>query len=87
MALRAAASALRRHGAAAASLQQRGIGLVPIVLEQTGRGERAYDIFSRLLKARHVPPASPRPRPGPTWDPLTNPMLARAAGGRSVSSA
>ena len=24
--------------------------LVPIVVEQTGRGERSYDIFSRLLK-------------------------------------
>jgi ATP-dependent Clp protease, protease subunit len=29
-------------------------GLVPIVIEQTGRGERAYDIFSRLLKDRIV---------------------------------
>jgi ATP-dependent Clp protease protease subunit len=28
--------------------------LVPIVVEQTGRGERAYDIFSRLLKDRIV---------------------------------
>jgi ATP-dependent Clp protease protease subunit len=28
--------------------------LVPIVVEQTGRGERAYDIFSRLLKERIV---------------------------------
>ena len=26
------------------------MGLVPIVVEQTGRGERAYDIYSRLLK-------------------------------------
>jgi len=30
------------------------MGLVPIVIEQTGRGERAYDIFSRLLKERIV---------------------------------
>jgi ATP-dependent Clp protease protease subunit len=30
------------------------MGLVPIVVEQTGRGERAYDIFSRLLKDRIV---------------------------------
>ena len=29
-------------------------GLVPIVIEQTGRGERSYDIFSRLLKDRIV---------------------------------
>jgi ATP-dependent Clp protease protease subunit len=28
--------------------------LVPMVVEQTGRGERAYDIFSRLLKDRIV---------------------------------
>jgi ATP-dependent Clp protease, protease subunit len=28
------------------------MNLVPIVVEQTGRGERAYDIFSRLLKDR-----------------------------------
>ena len=30
------------------------MGLVPIVAEQTGRGERAYDIYSRLLKDRIV---------------------------------
>jgi len=30
------------------------MSLVPIVVEQTGRGERAYDIFSRLLKERIV---------------------------------
>ena len=28
--------------------------LVPMVVEQTGRGERAYDIFSRLLKERII---------------------------------
>ncbi|NLI42771.1 MAG: ATP-dependent Clp protease proteolytic subunit, partial [Synergistaceae bacterium] len=28
--------------------------LVPIVIEQTGRGERAYDIYSRLLKDRII---------------------------------
>ena len=28
--------------------------LVPMVVEQTGRGERAYDIYSRLLKERIV---------------------------------
>jgi len=32
----------------------RNVGLVPIVIEQTGRGERAYDIYSRLLKERIV---------------------------------
>lgn len=30
------------------------MGLVPIVVEQSGRGERAYDIFSRLLKDRII---------------------------------
>lgn len=30
------------------------INLVPIVIEQTGRGERSYDIFSRLLKERII---------------------------------
>jgi ATP-dependent Clp protease protease subunit len=30
------------------------MNLVPIVVEQTGRGERAYDIFSRLLKERII---------------------------------
>ncbi|NBS92855.1 MAG: ATP-dependent Clp endopeptidase proteolytic subunit ClpP [Betaproteobacteria bacterium] len=30
------------------------LGLVPMVVEQSGRGERAYDIYSRLLKERVV---------------------------------
>ena len=30
------------------------IGLVPMVVEQSARGERAYDIYSRLLKERVV---------------------------------
>ena len=29
-------------------------GLVPMVVEQTSRGERAYDIYSRLLKERVI---------------------------------
>lgn len=33
--------------------------LIPIVIEQTGRGERAYDIYSRLLKERIVFLGSP----------------------------
>ncbi|XP_011311914.1 ATP-dependent Clp protease proteolytic subunit, mitochondrial [Fopius arisanus] len=32
----------------------RNLNLVPIVVEQTGRGERAYDIYSRLLKERII---------------------------------
>jgi len=31
-----------------------GLGLIPMVIEQSGRGERAYDIYSRLLKERVV---------------------------------
>ena len=31
-----------------------GLGLVPMVIEQSGRGERAYDIYSRLLRERIV---------------------------------
>jgi ATP-dependent Clp protease protease subunit len=31
-----------------------GLGMVPMVLEQTARGERSYDIYSRLLKERII---------------------------------
>ena len=34
--------------------QPSALGLVPMVIEQSGRGERAYDIYSRLLKERIV---------------------------------
>ncbi|MCH7744286.1 MAG: ATP-dependent Clp endopeptidase proteolytic subunit ClpP [Proteobacteria bacterium] len=34
--------------------ETRGLGLVPMVLEQTARGERSYDIYSRLLKERII---------------------------------
>lgn len=34
--------------------QKRNLNLIPIVVEQTGRGERSYDIYSRLLKERIV---------------------------------
>lgn len=33
---------------------RKNLNLVPIVVEQTGRGERSYDIFSRLLKERII---------------------------------
>ena len=32
----------------------RNLGLIPMVIEQSGRGERAYDIYSRLLKERVI---------------------------------
>jgi len=35
-------------------LEPRSLGLIPMVIEQSGRGERAYDIYSRLLKERVV---------------------------------
>jgi len=34
--------------------QVQGLNLVPVVVEQTSRGERAYDIYSRLLKERVI---------------------------------
>ena len=40
--------------AAAGDLETRGLGMVPMVIETSGRGERAYDIYSRLLKERVV---------------------------------
>ncbi len=35
-------------------MNERALGLVPIVVEQTARGERSYDIYSRLLKERVI---------------------------------
>ncbi|MFZ4553758.1 MAG: ATP-dependent Clp endopeptidase proteolytic subunit ClpP [Burkholderiales bacterium] len=39
---------------AGAMTEPHNLGLVPMVVEQSGRGERAYDIYSRLLKERVV---------------------------------
>lgn len=36
------------------AFEPQGLGLVPMVVEQSGRGERAYDIYSRLLKERVI---------------------------------
>jgi ATP-dependent Clp protease, protease subunit len=36
------------------AVETTGLGMVPIVIEQSGRGERAYDIYSRLLRERIV---------------------------------
>jgi len=36
------------------ALETQNLGLVPMVIETSGRGERAYDIFSRLLRERIV---------------------------------
>ena len=35
-------------------LDSKNLGLIPIVVEQTARGERSYDIYSRLLKERVI---------------------------------
>ena len=36
------------------ALDTQALGMVPIVIEQSGRGERAYDIYSRLLRERII---------------------------------
>ena len=36
------------------ALDMQGLGMVPMVVEQSGRGERSYDIYSRLLKERVI---------------------------------
>ena len=36
------------------ALDTQALGLVPMVIETSGRGERAYDIYSRLLRERIV---------------------------------
>ncbi len=46
-------------------------GLVPMVVEQTSRGERAYDIYSRLLKERIIFLL------GPVDDPMANLIVAQ----------
>ncbi|KAJ7480065.1 Clp protease-domain-containing protein [Mycena galericulata] len=60
--LRLATSSFRRHAAPACRRAFHPLSgypnpqgnLVPIVIEQTGRGERSYDIFSRLLRERVI---------------------------------
>lgn len=40
------------HGGS--SVTPTGLGYIPMVVEQSGRGERSYDIYSRLLKERVI---------------------------------
>ncbi len=47
------------------------LGMVPIVIEQSGRGERAYDIYSRLLRERIVFLV------GPVMDQMANLVVAQ----------
>ena len=42
------------HGSTSGTMEPQGLGMVPMVIEQSGRGERAYDIYSRLLKERVI---------------------------------
>ena len=48
-----------------------GLGLIPMVIEQSGRGERAYDIYSRLLKERVIFLV------GPIHDSMANVIVAQ----------
>jgi ATP-dependent Clp protease protease subunit len=57
----------RQYGAA----DTQALGYVPMVVEQTGRGERAYDIYSRLLKERIIFLV------GPVEDHVTNVVVAQ----------
>ena len=40
--------------AAAGNMETQALGMIPMVIEQSGRGERSYDIYSRLLKERVI---------------------------------
>ena len=42
------------NGHTGGALETEALGLVPMVVEQTARGERSYDIYSRLLKERVI---------------------------------
>ena len=46
--------ALRMQTSRNSALDAQALGLIPMVVEQSGRGERSYDIYSRLLKERVV---------------------------------
>jgi ATP-dependent Clp protease protease subunit len=51
--------------------EPQGLGMVPIVIEQSGRGERAYDIYSRLLRERVIFLV------GPVMDQVSNLVVAQ----------
>jgi len=55
----------------AAGAGAQGLGMVPIVIEQSGRGERAYDIYSRLLRERVIFLV------GPVMDQVSNLVIAQ----------
>jgi ATP-dependent Clp protease, protease subunit len=43
-----------RHEMKEMLMETQGLGYIPMVVEQSGRGERSYDIYSRLLKERVI---------------------------------
>ena len=51
--------------------EEKALGLVPMVIEQTSRGERSFDIYSRLLKERVIFIV------GPIEDQMTNLVVAQ----------
>jgi ATP-dependent Clp protease protease subunit len=53
------------------ALDTQALGLVPMVVEQSGRGERSYDIYSRLLKERVIFMV------GPVHDQMANLIVAQ----------
>lgn len=53
------------------SVTPTGLGYIPMVIEQSGRGERAYDIYSRLLRERLIFLV------GPVNDATANPVVAQ----------
>lgn len=42
------------QGMQSQAMEPQGLGYIPMVVEQSGRGERSYDIYSRLLKERVI---------------------------------
>lgn len=44
----------QNNGRTGGALETEALGLIPMVVEQTARGERSYDIYSRLLKERVI---------------------------------
>ncbi|MCC5886217.1 MAG: ATP-dependent Clp endopeptidase proteolytic subunit ClpP [Gammaproteobacteria bacterium] len=58
-------------GTGAGMSEVRNLGLVPMVVEQTARGERGYDIYSRLLKDRIIFAV------GPVEDHMANLIIAQ----------
>lgn len=60
------------------ALNSTNLGLVPMVIESTGRGERAFDIYSRMLKERVIFLV------GPVEDHMANLIVAQLLDRKSV---